>query len=221
MQFLPGMGEIFRKICHPVPADTITDGADVGSRDSPSFFSRSSTLRQKNGKYQIHSFFLFCLNSILSGADRQLYREIKRFYFFFFFPPGFIFSFPFIFQLVPGSFFVSFQPCWNSPGLSAQAQGCLEVRWIILDIELFLVFSVLGLGSGQREQGWKTLSVKKNWGKISKFPISELPLGQLEVFSSYPARETLQGIFQLGFIPAFWNFGWLFVVIPTLRNSYP
>lgn len=31
MQFLHGIGEIFRKICCPVAADTITDRADVGA----------------------------------------------------------------------------------------------------------------------------------------------------------------------------------------------
>lgn len=70
MQFLLGIDEIFRKICRPVPADTITDGADVGAVTAPAFSELTPSLHlgaQPSGKNEgiLDPFpLLFCLNLI-------------------------------------------------------------------------------------------------------------------------------------------------------------
>lgn len=87
MQFLRGIGEIFREICCPVAADTITDRADVGAvtaRLGGWFFSFPSVRlgARPSGKKpgNIGCIPCFILSGAAAlGADRQLYHGVKPF----------------------------------------------------------------------------------------------------------------------------------------------
>lgn len=104
---------------------------------------------------------------------------------------GFIFSFPFASELVLGSFRAApARLLRSSPGLSAQARGCLEVGWIRLDSQATgVVPGVLCAGIGIGRAGLEKPFREKIGGN---FPF-KAALGQLEAFSSSGAGATPEG----------------------------